>query len=81
MLFVAKGATPTDGSNELRIKLGYIDIPILARFTPGRNRPFYVLVGPSLNFNVSATAVDVVPAEKEDIKDDIKTADLPGDSF
>ena len=27
VLFVTKGATPTDGRNELRIKLGYIDIP------------------------------------------------------
>jgi hypothetical protein len=77
VLFVAQGATPTDGSNELRIKLGYVDIPILARFTPVRNSPFYVVVGPSVNFNVSATAVDVVPAEtEEDIKDDVKAAEF-----
>ena len=36
-----------------------------------------MLFGPSLNFNVSAKAVDVVPAEtEEDIKDDIKTAEF-----
>jgi hypothetical protein len=76
-LFAARGATATDGRNELRIELGYVDVPILARFTPAANRPFYVLVGPSVNLNVSAKAVDVVPVEaEEDIKDDIKTAEL-----
>jgi Outer membrane protein beta-barrel domain len=77
VLFVERGASATDGTNELKIKLGYIDIPILARFRPTGNKPFYVLVGSSVNFNVSAKTVDVVPAEaEEDIKDDIKTAEF-----
>ena len=76
-LFVARGATATDGFNELRIELGYLDIPMLARFTPAGRLPFYGLVGPSVNFNVRARAVDVVPAGEElDIDDDIKAAEL-----
>ena len=77
MLFVTKGATATDGLNELRIELSYIDIPILARFTPAPGNPFYFVIGPSVNFNVSAKVVDVVPAEaEEDIKEDIKDAEF-----
>jgi hypothetical protein len=73
VLFATKGATATDGINELRIQLSYVDIPILARVTPAPDKPFYFLVGPSVNFNTSATAVDLVPEEmEEDIKDDIK---------
>jgi hypothetical protein len=77
VLFVTRGATATDGSNELRIKLGYVDIPILARLRPAGGKPLYVLLGPSVNFRVSAKAVDVVPVEAEqDIKDDIRTAEF-----
>ena len=76
-LFATRGATATDGTNELRIKLTYVDIPILARFRPAGDGPFYVLIGPSVNFNVSAKAVDVFPVEAEiDINDDIKTAEF-----
>lgn len=74
-LFAARGATATDGTNELRIKLSYVDIPIVARYRPAEDTPFYVLVGPSVNFNVSAKAVDVVPAESE-LDIDIKTAEV-----
>lgn len=77
VLFATRGATATDGTNALKIKLGYVDFPILARFRPARNKPLYVLVGPSVNFNVKAKAVGLGPAEaEEDIKDDIKTAEL-----
>lgn len=77
VLFATKGATVTDGLNEARIELSYIDIPVLARFTPAPGNPFYVVIGPSVNFNVSATLVDVVPAEtEEDIGEDVKDVEF-----
>lgn len=77
VLFTTKGATPSDGENELRIDLDYIDVPVLARFTPIANNPFYLLAGPSLNFNVRAKATEDFEdssedEEEEDIKDDIE---------
>jgi hypothetical protein len=77
VLYVMKGATATDGVNEARIELSYIDIPILARFTPSPGNPFYVVAGPSVNFNVSAKLVDVVPADVEvDIDEDVKDVEF-----
>jgi hypothetical protein len=40
-------------------------------------RGFYFLFGPSLNVNVSAKTIDVVPTgAKEDIKDDIRNTEF-----
>jgi hypothetical protein len=76
-LFTARGATPTDGTNELQIRLSYLDVPILLRLAPSRARPLYVLLGPSINFNVSAKTTDVVPSGvEEDVKDVIRNAEF-----
>jgi len=77
LLFVTKGATAADESGELRATLNYIDVPILARIRPARMHPFYVLLGPSVNFNVSAKAEEANGAtNEEDIKDDVKNAEV-----
>jgi hypothetical protein len=77
VLFVTAGATPTDGVNELRIELAYLGLALLARVTPLRDRPLYVLVGPALNVNVRAQAIDIVPVEVViDLDDTVRRADF-----
>ena len=73
VLYAAKGATATDGTNELRIKLDYVDVPVLLRVTPVANHPFYLLVGPSINFNVSAKveSADDAGSTEDDVKEDV----------
>jgi hypothetical protein len=76
-LYATKGATPTDGTNELKIRLAYLDLPVLVRLSVPSTRRFYFLVGPSVNFNVSAETIDAIPAgAKEDIKDQIHDAEF-----
>jgi hypothetical protein len=77
LLFMTKGATATDGSGELRVKLNYLDIPVLAVIRPARNNPFYLFVGPSVNFNVSAKVEEANgTTNEEDIKDDVKDTEV-----
>jgi hypothetical protein len=72
-----KGASPTDGTNEIKIQLLYLDVPLLIHVRPAPARPFYFLLGPSVNFNLKARTVDVLPSEvEEDVKDQIKTAEF-----
>ena len=76
-LFSSRGATPTDGTNELEIRLSYLDLPVLFRLEPSRARPLYLLLGPSINFNLSAKTIDVVPSGlEEDVSDVIRNADF-----
>jgi hypothetical protein len=63
-LYATKGATPTDGTNRVEIKFSYLDVPVLLRVAP--TRLLYFLLGPSLNFNISAKAIDFVPSQVED---------------
>jgi hypothetical protein len=52
-------------------------VPILLRLAPSRARPLYVLLGPSINFNVSAKTTDVVPSGvEEDVKEVIRNAEF-----
>jgi hypothetical protein len=77
MLLTPKGASPTDGTNELQIKLHYLDVPVLIQWRPSRATPLYVLIGPSMNVNVRATTVDRIPAETiDDIRDEIRNVEL-----
>jgi hypothetical protein len=77
MLLTPKGASPTDGTNELQIRLHYLDIPVLIQWRPSRATPLYLLVGPSVNFNVRATTVDLIPSETvDDIRDEIANVEL-----
>ena len=76
-LFVTKGATPTDGTNELKIRLAYVDVPVLLRLTRPSIQRFYFLLGPSFNVNIDAKTIDVIPTGVEqDIKDTIRNAEL-----
>lgn len=76
-LYAMRGASPTDGTNELKIKLAYLDVPILGHWQPSATTPLYVVFGPSINFNLSAKTVDVVPSNQElDAKDMIKGVEL-----
>jgi hypothetical protein len=76
-LYATKGATPTDGTNELKIRLAYLDFPVLLRLATPSTQRFYFLFGPSVNINVSATTIDVIPSgAKEDIKDEIHNAEF-----
>jgi hypothetical protein len=77
VLFATGGATPTDGVNQLRIELAYLDCAFLARLMPLRDRPLYVLAGPSVNVNVRAKAIDIVPVEAViDLADTVKTSEF-----
>jgi hypothetical protein len=76
-LYATKGATPTDGTNEVEIKLAYVDLPFLLCIAPRSIRRFHFLIGPSVNFNVSAKTIDVIPTEvEEDVKDEIQNAEF-----
>src|SRR5262245_45685094 len=76
-LFATKGATPTDGTNEFKIRLGYLDLPVLLRLATPSTQRFYVLFGPSFNINVSAETIDVIASEaKDDVKDEIRNAEF-----
>ena len=76
-LYAMKGATPTDGTNELQLRLGYLDFPLLLRVATPATQRFFFLAGPSFNVNVSATAIDVIPSRtKENVSDRIHDAEL-----
>jgi hypothetical protein len=77
LLFATKGASPTDGANELKIQLRYLDVPILVRVQPSAARLVYFVAGPSVNFNVSARTIDVVPVNAvADISDNTNNIEL-----
>jgi hypothetical protein len=77
LLYATKGASPTDGTNELKIQLAYLDVPVLAHWQPSPSTPLYVVFGPSFNFNVSAKTIDVIPTEQEvDAKDMVKDVEV-----
>jgi hypothetical protein len=76
-LYATKGATPTDGTNELRIRLGYLDLPVLLRVATPSTQRFFFVFGPSFNFNTSAKTIDILPVrEEEDVKDQIRDAEF-----
>jgi hypothetical protein len=66
-----KGGKDPEGSNG-RNKLNYLDVPLLARVTAkvANINPF-VIVGPSINFRLSAKDSD-----GNDLKDDFKAVDF-----
>ena len=57
LLYVQKGFDQTSGLDEIKLKLGYIEVPLLFRamFAGGSARPF-ITAGPALGFKVSCSA-------------------------
>ena len=79
-LFSQKGAKTEDDGFSGTIKLNYIEVPVLARFsTPATSgSSFHVFAGPSFGFKMSAEATSEFEGEEEteDLDDDTKGFDL-----
>lgn len=70
VLYVRKGAKATDIFDQsVKLKLDYVDIPVLFRLQTGQDTGFYVLVGPSFGINVAAESES--GSGTEDIADEI----------
>ena len=54
LLFSMQGTKLTDGGDSAKIKLDYIQTPLLLHLKPGAKSPIAVLVGPTLGFKNSA---------------------------
>jgi hypothetical protein len=74
VLFSQQGAKVEDGSDEGKIKLDFLQVPLLARFKLGSNSPAHLLVGPSFGFRTKAEVES--NGETEDIKDDVERMDV-----
>jgi outer membrane immunogenic protein len=60
-----------------KVKLSYIDLPVLLRIGPSSGRGFHVLVGPSFNFNVGAQLIiGGTFNDEQDFKDEIEDVDV-----
>lgn len=79
-LYSQKGAQFEEDGFTSKVKLNFLEVPVLARFsTPASNgTSFHVFAGPSLGFKLSAEAVDSFGGEEEttDLDDDVKSFDL-----
>jgi hypothetical protein len=79
-LYSQKGAQMEEDGASGKIKLDYVDVPVLARFSspvsPGTS--FHVFAGPSFSFRVSAKSEFSFEGEEEneDIDDDVERFDL-----
>lgn len=64
-------------SETFKVKLTYIDVPVLVRIGPSSGRGFQVLAGPSFNFNVGAQLiVGGTFNDERDIKADVEDVDV-----
>lgn len=78
VLYVRKGAKlALTGifTGGVKYNLKYLDFPLLARFQTGRGSGLYVVVGPSIGFNVAAE-VEGEAGATEDVRSDINSNDL-----
>ena len=79
-LYSQKGAQMEEDGASGKIKLDYVDVPVLARFSSpvSGGTSFHVFAGPSFNFRVSAKAESSFEDEEEneDIDDDVERFDL-----
>ena len=80
VLYSQKGAQMEEGGDSAKIKLDYIDVPVLARFSSpvSTGTSFHVFAGPSFGFRVSAKAESSFEDEddSEDIEDDVERFDF-----
>lgn len=73
-MFLQKGTKVSDGSDEVKVKLSYIEVPALLKFMLGQSstRP-YIMAGPSVGFRLSAK---ISNGGEIDIKEVIKSTDF-----
>ena len=78
VLFSMQGTRFTDAGESAKIKIDYVQTPLLLRFKPGAKSPIGVLVGPTLGFKNSAKIeIPGAPVGFSDgFEDDIKGFDL-----
>jgi hypothetical protein len=71
-----EGEAPPIGET-FKVKLSYIDVPVLVRIGPSSGRGFHVLAGPSFNFNVGAQLiVGGTFNDEQDFKDEVEDLDI-----
>lgn len=71
-----EGSVPSLGET-FKLKLSYIDLPVLVRIGPANGRGFHVLAGPSFNFNIGAQLiVGGTFNDEEDFKDEVEDVDI-----
>jgi len=78
LLFSMQGTRFTDGGESAKIKLDYVQVPLLLRLKPGAKSPVGLLVGPTLGFkNRAKIEVTGAPVGFSDgFEDEIKGFDL-----
>ncbi len=76
ILFSRKGAEVGEGGDSAKIKLNYLDLPVLARVSSEASggTSFHVFAGPSFGFRLSAKGEG--DGEEEDLDDDVERFDL-----
>jgi outer membrane immunogenic protein len=71
-----EGDAPVLGET-FKVKLSYIDLPVLLRIGPSNGRGVHVLVGPSFNFNAGAQLiVGGTFNDEQDFKEEIEDVDV-----
>jgi hypothetical protein len=64
-------------AESFKLKLSYIDVPVLVRIGPASGRGFHVLAGPSFNFNVGAQLIiGGTFNDEQDFKDEVEDVDV-----
>jgi Outer membrane protein beta-barrel domain len=67
------GRDPAGVDDVFETRVDYLDVPLLLRL---QDTALYVVLGPSLNFNVAAKLVDEGDDVDQDIKDDTETVEV-----
>jgi len=79
-LFSQKGSKLSEDGFSGKLKIDYLDVPVLVRLSSGSpNRTsFHVIGGPSVGFKLRARATDDLAEDgsSEDISDDVKSIDF-----
>jgi len=71
-----KGRIPL-ADETFKLKLSYVDVPVLLRVGPSSGRGFHAFAGPSFNFNVGAQLiVGGTFNDEEDFKDEVADLDV-----
>ena len=78
LLFSMQGTRFTDGGETAKIKIDYVQVPMLGRFKLMKGSPVAVLVGPTLGFRSRARIeAPGAPADfDDDFGDEIKRVDV-----
>ena len=79
-IYVRKGVKVSDPVSDTKIKLAYVEVPILARVSPQSSGParVYFLVGPAFGMRLSAKAKTEAGGEsfEQDLKDEVKKSEV-----